>query len=263
MGFSPPHVFTNAARRHDVEVRGPDVNLSAAKCTVEGGAVRIGFGYVQELGKAGAEAAVAAREEAGNFASLFDFVHRTGVRFRAVENLIRVGAFADLALNRRQLLWQLGLFGRGLQQGRLRTPPRQRQLQLALSTAQDQVYLPDLTTFERVAADYEILRLSPEDHPMSFERAFLQTGGLSSSEDLRAMQSVLSGWLLSTMSRPCRCRRERAGVEIWQRDLRHPEQPPQVVEDPRPLSRRMMVCSYEAHHCIFARRACRGLGARR
>ena len=205
MGFYPPHVFTNDARRHDVDVRGPDVNVSAAKCTVEGGAVRIGLGYVQELGSAGAEAVVAAREEAGNFASLFDFVHRTGVRFRAVENLIRVGAFPDLALNRRQLLWQLGLFGRGLQQGRLSTPPRQRQLRLALSTAQDQVYLPDLTAFDRVAADYEILRLSPEDHPMSFERLLLRTAGVSSSEDLRAMQPrrrVEAGGLVVCRQRP-------------------------------------------------------------
>src|SRR5205814_2376394 len=103
MGFYPPHVFTNDARRHDVDVRGPDVNLSAARCTVEGDAVRIGLGYVQELGRAGAEVVVEARDEAGPFRSLFDFVHRTGVRTRAVENLVRVGAFTGFGLGRREL----------------------------------------------------------------------------------------------------------------------------------------------------------------
>jgi error-prone DNA polymerase len=188
MGFYPPHVFTNDARRHDVEVRGPDVNVSAAACTVEGDAVRIGLGYVHDLGRAGANAVVAARAEDGPFRSLFDFMHRTGVRTRAVENLVRVGAFGHLGLNRRELLWQLGLFGGGLQHGRLTSPPRPRQLRLALPTAQDQVFLPDHSALERVAADYEILGLSPEDHPMAFERALLDTAGSASSEALRAME---------------------------------------------------------------------------
>jgi len=209
MGFYPPHVFTNDARRHDVDVRGPDVNVSGTACTVEGDAVRIGLGYVQDLGKSGGEAVVAAREEAGSFCSLFDFVHRTGVRARAVENLIRVGAFSDLGLNRRQLLWQLGLFGGGLQHGRLTGPPRPRQLRLALPTGQDQVFLPDYSAFDRVAADYEILKLSPEDHPMSFERARLMVTGVASSADLRAMepnQRVETAGLVVCRQRPSTAR---------------------------------------------------------
>jgi error-prone DNA polymerase len=188
MGFYPPHVLTNDARRHDVEILGPDVNVSGAASSVEGASVRIGLGYVQELGQAGARTVVAARDEGGRFHSLFDFVHRTGVRTRAAENLIRVGAFTELGLNRRELLWQLGLFGGGLQQGRLTGPARPRQLRLALPTAQDQVALPELSAYDRVVADYEILRLSPEDHPMSFQRARLDAAGVASSEALRAMR---------------------------------------------------------------------------
>jgi error-prone DNA polymerase len=182
MGFYPPHVFTNDARRHDVEVLGPDVNVSMARCTVEGGAVRIGLGYVNGLGRAGAEAVLAAREEAGDFASVPDFVYRTGLSGRPVENLIRVGAFRAPGLNRRELLWQLGLVG-AVQPARSRS----RQLQLELSTGQDQVALPDVSSFERVAADYEVLKLSPENHPMIFQRAWLAVSGVASSEDLHAM----------------------------------------------------------------------------
>jgi error-prone DNA polymerase len=192
MGFYPPHVFTNDARRHDVEVLGPDVNVSAARCTVEGDAVRIGLGYVHGVAGAGGEAVVAAREQDGRFRSLFDFVHRTGLPVRAVENLIRVGAFNQLGLNRRELLWQLGLFGSGLQQGRLTSGarPRPRQLRLALPTSQDQVFLSDLSAFDRMAADYEIMKLSPEDHPMSFQRAWLDASGVASSQDLRALPAL-------------------------------------------------------------------------
>ena len=188
MGFYPPHVFTNDARRHDVEVLGPDVNISAARCTVEGGAVRIGLGYVQGLGAVGADAIVGAREEAGDFASLFDVVQRTGFSGRAIENLIRVGGCDGFRQGRRDLLWQLGLLAGGDRSPRAAANGRPRQLQLSLPTAHDQVFFKELTPFERVAADYEVLRLSPEDHPMSFQRGWLRAEGVSSSEDLRGMQ---------------------------------------------------------------------------
>src|SRR5262249_28451307 len=148
-------------------------------------------------------------EEAGTFRSLFDFVHRTGVRSRAVENLIRVGAFSDLGLNRRELLWQLGLFGGGLQRGRLNGRANPRQLRLALPTAKDQVFLADLSAFDGVAADYEILKLSPEDHPMAFQRALLDVAGLASSEALRAMeprQRVETAGLVVCRQRPATAR---------------------------------------------------------
>lgn len=187
MGFYPPHVFTNDARRHDVEVLGPDVNVSAVACTAESGAVRIGLAYVHGLGKVGADAIVAAREGAGDFASLFDLVQRTGFSGRPVENLIRVGAFDRLQPGRRDLLWQLGLLAGGDRSPRSAANARPRQLQLSLPTGQDQVFLQDFSAFDRVAADYEVLRLSPEDHPMSFQRGWLRAEGVRSSEDLRAM----------------------------------------------------------------------------
>jgi error-prone DNA polymerase len=188
MGFYPPHVFTNDARRHGVEVLSPNVNVSAASCMVERRSVRIGLGYVRGLGRAGAAAVVAAREESGPFRSLFDFMHRTGLRAEAVENMVRVGAFCDLGLNRRELLWQLGLFGGGLQRGWLSRPPRARQLRLALPTSQDEVSLPDFSAFDRMAADYEVLKLSPESHPMHFQRTWLDSAGVASSQQLRSME---------------------------------------------------------------------------
>ena len=112
MGFYPPHVLTNDAKRHGVRILPPDVNLSGVRCTVEGGnAIRIGLGYVEGLGE---EAAAADRRRAGR---------RTGTtarwpissagcrsRPRRSENLIAVGAFDRFGLGRREALWQLGLF---------------------------------------------------------------------------------------------------------------------------------------------------------
>ncbi len=200
MGFYPPHVLTNDAKRHGVEVRRPDVNVSRAVCTAEGpDAIRVGLGYVQGVGEAGGTRVEAARRGADGedgedgedgkdapFRSLFDFMQRTGLSRRATTNLVRVGAFDAFGLNRRELIWQLGLLGGGLAQAALRRPKAERQLRLALPTAQDEVSLPDFDPYQRMAADYELLSLSPDSHPMQFLRPALGEG-VASSLHLRSL----------------------------------------------------------------------------
>ena len=196
MGFYPPHVLTKDAQRHGVAVRRPDVNLSDARCTVEEitpddaqtdlrGAIRVGLGYVKGVGEVSARRVEDERARDGAYRSLFDFVQRTGLSSDATTNLIRVGAFDDLGLNRRELIWQLGLFAGGVEQSELHRP-QDRQLRLALPTAQDEVRLDDFSAYQRMAGDYAVLRLSPDSHPMQFLRPALGEGVVS-SRHLRAM----------------------------------------------------------------------------
>lgn len=196
MGFYPPHVLTKDAQRHGIAIRRPDINLSDARCTVEEvspedaqpdlrGAVRVGLGYVRGVGEAGAIRVEAERGAGGEYRSLFEFVQRTGLGREATTNLIRAGAFDGLGLNRRELIWQLGLFAGGFEQSHLRRP-RDRQLRLDLPTAQDEVRLADFSAYDRMAGDYGVLRLSPDSHPMQFLRPALGEGVVSSLQ-LRAM----------------------------------------------------------------------------
>ncbi len=201
MGFYPPHVLTNDAKRHGVPIERPDINASAARCTVElpEGAVRVGLGYVRGVGEALAERVEAERERGGEYQSLFGFVQRTGLGRRATSRLIRAGAFDSLGLRRRELLWQLGLFtgdpagyprirGKAAGQGAV-APTLEadgRQLRLELPTGQDMVTLPDLGERERMAADYDLLGLSPDRHPMQFLRRALGEG-VASSRHLQAL----------------------------------------------------------------------------
>src|SRR3989475_11669164 len=67
MGFYPPASLVRDGQRRGVEVRPPDVNRSAARCSLEGGAVRVGMGYVRSVGEDDAEAIVAERERAGAY----------------------------------------------------------------------------------------------------------------------------------------------------------------------------------------------------
>ena len=195
MGFYPPHVLTNDAKRHQIEVRRPDINRSDACCTVEPsetghGTVRVGLGYVKGVGKVGSQRIEDERDLGGPFRSLFDFVQRTGLGREPIQNLIRIGAFDEFGLNRRELIWQLGLFWGGLQKslssGRLKTKP-DRQLALPLATTQDQVALTDFNDYQRMTIDYELLSLSPDQHPMQFLRPTLGDG-VSSSLHLHAMK---------------------------------------------------------------------------
>ena len=193
MGFYPPHVLTNDALRHGIQVRRPHINHSLAACTVEEldegedgvGAVRVGLGYVKGVGEAGGTRIEEERGRAGDFQSLFDFVQRAGISRRATTSLIRIGAFAPFGLNRRELLWQLGLFGGGFERAML-SKSRERQMRLPLPTAQDNVTLVDFDAYQRMSADYELLSLSPDSHPMRFLRPLLHEGVVS-SQHLRSL----------------------------------------------------------------------------
>ena len=65
MGFYPPDSLAHEAQRRGIALRAVDVNASAAECSVEdGGAVRIGLGYVRGV-RAEEVAALVARTRGG------------------------------------------------------------------------------------------------------------------------------------------------------------------------------------------------------
>ena len=207
MGFYTPHVLVNDGKRHGVQVLPPDINLSGANCNVEemgnkkgekghsvngsrqkdqripdfrfpisdlsaGLAVRIGLRYVRGLSeKKGAKEIEDERKRGGPFRSLFDFIERTRVKREVIENLIACGAFDCLGLERRELIWQLGLVYRS--EGRNK---EQRQLALALPVEQDMVQLRPMSDWNKMRADYIILGMSPNVHPLSFLRPRLHEG---------------------------------------------------------------------------------------
>ena len=112
MGFYSLDAIGRDAHRHGVGVRLPDLNASEVACTAEGDDVRIGLGMVRDLGTEVAELVVAERARGGPFTSLPDFLRRTPAALKraAIENLIWVGGLDSLGIERRDLLWQTGLW---------------------------------------------------------------------------------------------------------------------------------------------------------
>jgi error-prone DNA polymerase len=168
----------------------PEINRSAAKCTVEDregdAAVRLGLSSVREVSSETAEAIVAARGDEP-FRSLFECIQRTGLARGAAENLILAGAFDGFGLTRRELLWQLGLFV-GVS-GRRRTAAderRGRQYALPLPVDGNMVDLPPMSRWNRLAAEHHTLEFSPAAHPLALLRTWLREG-VHSSRHVAAM----------------------------------------------------------------------------
>jgi DNA polymerase-3 subunit alpha len=101
-------LFEDAIKNFGMSFEPPDVNRGFHRFEpVTDKVIRYGLGAVKGTGQQAVDAIVAARTEGGPFKSLYDFcvrVDRTKFNKRAVEALIKAGAFDSLQLNRASLI---------------------------------------------------------------------------------------------------------------------------------------------------------------
>ncbi len=179
MGFYPPASLVRDAQRRGVEVRPPDVQRSDAACRIEGDAVRVGLGYVRDLGEEPARALAAERDRGGPFTGIRDFAQRAPVAWPALEALVLSGACDSFGWPRRQLLWRLGLAPRSLSVGR---GGDERQLALPLEPTTSIPKLPEETSWEQMLADYRTTSLSVGTHPLVLLRPHLPAEVIASPD---------------------------------------------------------------------------------
>ena len=197
MGFYSPETLKEDARRHGITVLLPHVNLSDICCTIEtqggktqggksgGEAMRLGLTYVAGLGDVGTKAAVEARERGGPFASLGDFMQRSGLLREQIESLVDGGALDCFNPDRRALRWEVGLRYRPVGKH-----PLGNQLALPLSPQsvdQDRAILDSLTAWEKMQGEYRSLGLHPQSHVMAYLRSCLPEETLT-SQDVEGLQ---------------------------------------------------------------------------
>jgi error-prone DNA polymerase len=185
-----------------VEVRPPEVNLSAAECALEGEAVRVGLEYVRSLGADEAKALVAERERRGPFAGVRELAQRSALDRPRLEALVASGACDSFGDERRALLWELGLVPRA------QTVPgsggTERQLALPLDPTAETPALREHTAWELMLADYRTTSLSVGVHPLELLRPHLPEGTLSSREleEERSGRSVAVAGMAVARQRP-------------------------------------------------------------
>ncbi|HTW82450.1 MAG TPA: DNA polymerase III subunit alpha [Candidatus Sulfotelmatobacter sp.] len=99
--------YIEEAKKLGIPVLPPDVNASLVDFAVVGESIRFGLAAVKGVGEGAVLAILAAREQGGAFADLFDLVQRVDVRAanrKVYEALIKCGALDQLPGNRAQLL---------------------------------------------------------------------------------------------------------------------------------------------------------------
>ncbi len=101
-------VFIEECRSMKLDYKLPSVNEGEYMFTVNArGQIVYGLGAIKGLGEGPVENIIAARDQGGAFKNLFDFCERTDprkVNKRAIEALIRSGAFDDLGEDRAVLM---------------------------------------------------------------------------------------------------------------------------------------------------------------
>ena len=182
MGFYSPAVLIKDAQRHGLRVRPLDVQNSDLPCTLEAEqdgslSLRIGFLYVKGLRQSSAEALLAARLRHGAFATVDQLAQRVPeLNRKELVALAHVGALNSLGAveHRRDALWQVEQAGR----------PVGPLLRNASAATYKQNPLKQMTTDERLAADYAGTGITTGPHPMAYHRQSLRREGFLSAGEL-------------------------------------------------------------------------------
>ena len=173
--------YINECRDCGIALLPPDVNRSSDGFTVEQEGIRFGLVAIKNIGRGFIQAMVREREKGGAFTSFQDFCERMydcgDMNKRAVENLIRSGAFDGMGARRSQLV---AVYEKVLDAiGTVRRRNVEGQLDffgmaVSSSEAPAQVHLPDVpeyTAVERMQMERETTGLYLSGHPMSDYRA--------------------------------------------------------------------------------------------
>jgi error-prone DNA polymerase len=164
MGFYAPAQLVQDARRHGVEVRPPDVQLSEWDCTLEGGAVRLGLRMVSGLAEGEGRRIAAGRP----YRSIHDLKLNKG----DLRCLAAAGALESLAGHRRLARW---VAAGAVQRAPLDIPAHE--------------CVPALEAppeGEEIVADYASLGLTLGRHPLALLRKRLDKMRLLKAEELKS-----------------------------------------------------------------------------
>ncbi|MFQ3670464.1 MAG: DNA polymerase III subunit alpha, partial [Verrucomicrobiia bacterium] len=103
-------LFIEEARRMGITILPPSVNQSQLRFSIGPNQIRFGLAAIKNVGVGCVEAILAARSQGGPFTSLQDFIARVeykALNKKAIECLIKCGAFDEFNLPRAQLITEI------------------------------------------------------------------------------------------------------------------------------------------------------------
>lgn len=167
--------YIETCKRMGIEVLPPDINESNVTFTVSGSKIRFGLAAIKNVGKSAIVSIIKARKEKGRFISFTDFCQKTGngeLNKRAVESLIKAGAFDSIGCFRSQLLAVYEQVMDGISGDRRRNLDGQISLfEMAGSKMEaHKDILPNIKEFEKrylLAMEKEVTGMYLSGHPLS------------------------------------------------------------------------------------------------
>ncbi|MEG1764840.1 MAG: DNA polymerase III subunit alpha, partial [Oscillospiraceae bacterium] len=179
--------YIGECRDCGIKLLPPDVNESEADFTVSGENIRFGLAAIKNIGRGFIASLMQERERDGGFTSLNDFCRRLQgkeLNRRAVESLVRSGAFDSMGHKRSQLLkvvdavidsvndsarknidGQLDIFSMGVESGEM------------LSAEPELPNIPEFSMRELMAMEKETTGLYLSGHPMDEYRLAARRAG--------------------------------------------------------------------------------------
>src|SRR5438874_2625882 len=203
--------YVAACDELEIEVLPPDVNESQVDFAVVEGKIRFGLNAVKNVGEATCRAIVAAREEGGPFASIWDFTERVDpavANKRALESLVSCGALDSTGASRKGMLHVLEdalSYGQKQQQDRLLGQASIFDLgDSPASSSRHHASIPDgeFEKAELLRLEKESLGLYVSEHPLSAIREQLRRRTdctLAELEKRREGETVLAGGIVASL----------------------------------------------------------------
>lgn len=190
--------YIQAAREMGISVLPPDVNESYDSFSVSGRDIRFGLAAVKGVGRSFMKQLVEEREAGGLFTSFQDFCERMYDRElnrRALESLIKAGAFDSMGYRRSQLIKIVNAVVDAIAQSRRKNIEGQMDLfGMGNDAVQDtQIALPDIPEVskrELLSMEKETTGLYLSGHPMDEYRELAQK---ASAASIRRIIDDLSG----------------------------------------------------------------------
>jgi len=207
--------YLGEVRAMGLVARPPDVNEGDAAFAVSDGRITYGLAAVKNVGRAAVDAVIAARDEGGPFASIYDFCERVDLQYvnkRVVEGLVKSGAMDGIGDHRAQLMAVLdGAYEAGQQRHRDRSagqtsffdmgPSEGAALEFSARAVPD---VPMWPAQRMLAFEKEALGLYMSGHPLDRYRDILGASGSMTVGDLaraKDRDEVVIGGLISSLRR--------------------------------------------------------------
>ncbi len=176
-------------REMGIKLLPPDVNESDANFTVSGNDLRFGLAAIKGIGWGAIEGMVAERRENGAFTSFEDFCRRMNgkeLNRRAIENLVKAGAFDSLGYKRKPLVSIVGTVLESITRADKDNVSGQLDLFGGFSNdeedRQESIPLPDVgeyTPREKMSLEKEITGMYLSGHPMDEYRDIVRRAGVT------------------------------------------------------------------------------------